>query len=226
MITSAELDSTFLRLIDEFQTDNFLEDERSAFLKEAEMIVFKQLVHNDAAPSRMYVPGANAYFESNQKMAEYIKPFKRELEDTSGGNAEILISYLESQNPSRTIYGVNEISVKGSGDTEYIPATWKSEAMAAKQRRMAFYGPNICNPWYVIKEDRYQLYPNNMDELDYILVYTLMPQGIDLASGVGSDFHEVLRLMICWKAVELAGSSIRDQGIVAYAKSMYHQSGV
>lgn len=226
MISAADLHSTFNRLIDEFQTDNFVEQEVDSFLTEAQMIVFKQFVHPDPAKSRLYTPGVNAYFESNNKMSEYIKPFKREVEDTSTADAEILISVLDALNPTRTIYGVNEISVKGPGDTEYIPAVWKSETQAQKQKRMAFYSPNICNPWYTIKNDKYQLYPNDLDELDYELHYTLMPEPIELSTSAGSDFHEVLRLMICWKAVELAGSSIRDQQIVQYAQNMYNQSGV
>lgn len=226
MISAADLHSTFNRLIDEFQTDNFLETEVNAFLTEAQMIVFKQFVHPDPAKSKLYEPGVNAYFESNHKMAEYIKPFKREYEGTTNADAEILNSVLEGLNPGRTIYGVNEIGAKGPADTEYIPAAWKSETQAAKQKRMAFYSPNICNPWYTIKNDRYQLYPDNMDELDYEIHYTLMPEPIVLSTSAGSDFHEVVRMMIVWKAIELAGSSIRDQQIIQYAQNLYNQSGV
>jgi hypothetical protein len=218
MIPIADIRALFRLQIDEFQTDNFTDGEIDTFVNSAQQSLYKQWVSPDTNVSKQ--PSFAGYFETSQKVSEYLQPFFRKFYLTLVASSSLnpphspitlTVSAIETET-ARTLHALRSLEVKFAGRAEYAPVKWKSHSEHAKQVNMAFFSPTDCNPYMVVENGKYDIYPNTAATAEVMGVALVHPTDVD--TGVDSEFVPAFKNAIVYKAIEMAGISIRDEGIV------------
>lgn len=231
MITAVQIRTILRAVIDEYQTDYFLDPLIDEFATEAQLAIFKRLVNPDTEPDRS--PGFSAYYEGNKKIAEYlsalVKPFG--ITKTSGigvpkdgFHPEVTEAEIVAM-MGRAVYGI--FSVEANYGGSYRPCRWKSLAENVKQNTMAFYGNNDAEPHFTIANDTYRFYPSIFTPNTSIPIrghLILMPLPITTAQP--SELHPALANVLAFRTAELAGISIRDMEFVNQIQVQLEKIGV
>lgn len=202
MITATELHRLFNLIHDEVDSDYFGVSQRDDWLTLAQLHIFKHFYDSDGL---IQTKG----HEETRKYGQYISPF---LVEATASNSTGLVNHSDiSSDPLHAVpvfvCGYNTL---GGRKNVCRPIT---KAEHARQNNMPFYTPVNYNPVVVILNDSYQIYPIEGTMTWEATAYRI-PPAIDLNQGIGSEFQESLKGMIAYKAVQLAGISVRDDNFV------------
>ena len=211
--------------MDEVETDQFLQGEISQHLTMGQDALFNHFY----SPNHMgEKPGVTAYYETSIKISEYLQPFLVDIEappppraagSTIGSGVTIAV-------PDREIVSlVAPVGVMENG--VFHPMGFATNSEALKRNTLPLFRADVCDPYYTISASspKYRVYP--ADTYHFVRTQALLrPVPIDLAGGVGSDFHASLTTALVYQACIHAGISIREFDFVTSLQSKFKQIGV
>jgi len=207
MILAADLKSAFEIVIDEVQTGYF-DGEVDDFLSQAQMYwfhrwVFPTVMNPISRPERV------AHLENSKYNAVAISPFIEAQSGVSDNNG--IVSTLISNAQGSELYALSAVTAGISGyHTEKMAVRYRTRGEAVAQAKDSFYSPSPNTISYSIHKGEVHFHPKV--KMDYAWDALFSPAPI-VQGTTDSQFLDVYKDHLVYKAVELASIAVRDESM-------------